>query len=381
MKGTRDKEPEVALADLQEQAGKDSDGSYADLVAYLREQSGRSATAILKDIDGGEIDSHRAGRLYEACNNDSELYRQVEPFAHLIRDDHFGNPVVIPAGSVYVTSGTTRRATGTHYTPKSLTEPIVQHTLEPLVYIGPAEGHPREKWKLKHAKELLELKICDMAMGSGAFLVQVVRYMSERLVEAWNALSSDPRNVPNFTIEGRPPTGSPEEILIPQDKDERIVLARRLIADRCIYGVDKNPLAVEMAKLSLWLITLEKNRAFTFLDHALKCGDSLVGVDLEQLANWSLEKSDRPQAVPLLATRIRHQINDVIGLRAQLESFTVKDIRDQQEKERLHKEADARINDLRTAGNLLLAAYFNDSRKDKQASDARSLTGCGAARR
>lgn len=144
------------------------------------------------------------------------------------------------------------------------------------------------------------------------------------------------------------------------------MLARRLIADRCVYGVDKNPLAVEMAKLSLWLITLEQNRAFTFLDHALKCGDSLVGVDLEQLRNWTLDKGDRPREVPLLAARIRAQIQEVIQLRGKLESFTVNDIRDQQEKARLHSEADARINDLRTAGNLLLASYFNDYRNNEQ---------------
>jgi len=93
---------------------------------------------------------------------------------------------VIPTGSLYVTEGSTRRATGTHYTPRSLTEPIVQHTLEPLVYIGPAEGFPPEKWRLHSPKELLELKICDMAMGSGAFLVQACRYLSDRLVEAWD---------------------------------------------------------------------------------------------------------------------------------------------------------------------------------------------------
>ena len=289
--GTKDKEPEVALADLEEHARKDSD---AELVAFVREQSGRSPSAIGNDLAAGALDGQRASRLYEACHNDEELYQRVSPFAHLIRDDHLGMPVVIPAGSVYVTAGTTRRATGTHYTPKSLTEPIVQHTLEPLVYVGPAEGAPREKWQLKRPDELLDLKICDMAMGSGAFLVQVVRYLSERLVEAWNDLSTDPRNVPEFTVEGARPTGGLGDILIPREPDERIVLARRLIADRCIYGVDKNPLAVEMAKLSLWLITLEQNRAFTFLDHALKCGDSLVGVDLEQLRNWSLDKNDKP---------------------------------------------------------------------------------------
>lgn len=363
LKGTRDKEPEVALADLEEKARKADD---AELVAFIRAESGRSPSAIGKDIASGELDGLRNSRLLEACHNDEDLYQRVQPFANLIRDDHLGDPVVIPAGSVYVTAGTTRRATGTHYTPKSLTEPIVQHTLEPLIFIGPAEGHERDKWQLKQPAELLDLKICDMAMGSGAFLVQVTRYLSERLVEAWNALADDPRNVPLFTVEGAPPTGSPADILIPQDADERIVLARRLIADRCIYGVDKNPLAVEMAKLSLWLITLKKDTAFTFLDHALKCGDSLVGVDLAQLRNWSLEKSDKPMLVMLGAIRIREQIDAVIKLRGRLESFTVDGIRDQQEKARLHAEADARINDLRAAANLLLASYFNDYKKDRR---------------
>ena len=98
--------------------------------------------------------------------------------------------LVFLPGSVYVTAGTTRRATGTHYTPRSLTEPIVQHTLEPLVYIGPAGGQAeRAEWRLHTPAELLVLKVCDMAMGSAGFLVQVVRYLSERLVEAWDTIS------------------------------------------------------------------------------------------------------------------------------------------------------------------------------------------------
>ena len=74
---------------------------------------------------------------------------------------------------------------------------------------------------------------------------------------------------------------------IPADPDDRMILARRLVAERCLYGVDKNPLAVEMAKLSLWLVTMAKDRPFDYLDHALKCGDSLVGVDEEQFLRWS----------------------------------------------------------------------------------------------
>ncbi len=78
--------------------------------------------------------------------------------------------------------------------------------MEPLVYVGPAEGKPKGEWKLKLAKELLELKICDMACGSGAFLVQAARYMAERLMEAWDEAKEANSNVPGITPEGLPST-------------------------------------------------------------------------------------------------------------------------------------------------------------------------------
>ena len=131
---------------------------------------------------GSLLDEHK---LLIACGHEKKLLERIRPFVNLIREDSFGRPLVTLAGSIYVTTATTRRSTGTHYTPPSLTEPIVQHTLEPLVYEGPAEGMPREQWKLKSPKAILDLKVCDMAMGSGAFLVQACRYLAERLVEAW----------------------------------------------------------------------------------------------------------------------------------------------------------------------------------------------------
>ncbi len=93
---------------------------------------------------------------------DPLLAKRIKPFAALLRDDDFGYLVVIATGSVYVTAGSDRRSTGTHYTPRSLTEPIVQHTLEPLVYVGPSEGKPKAEWKFKSAREILALKVCDM---------------------------------------------------------------------------------------------------------------------------------------------------------------------------------------------------------------------------
>ena len=83
---------------------------------------------------------------WAACGNDEGLFNRVKPFRGLVRNDTFDRPVVIRKGSVFVTAGTDRRSSGTHYTPRILTEPIVQYTLEPLVYVGPAEGWPKEQW-------------------------------------------------------------------------------------------------------------------------------------------------------------------------------------------------------------------------------------------
>jgi hypothetical protein len=75
---------------------------------------------------------------------------------------------------------------------------------------------------------------------------------------------------------------------LPPDEDE-LLHARRLIAQQCLYGVDKNPMAVDLSKLSLWLATLAKDHPFTFLDHSLRCGDSLVGLSREQITSFSWE--------------------------------------------------------------------------------------------
>jgi hypothetical protein len=140
--------------------------------------------------------------------------------------------VVIRTGRVFVTAGTDRRSSGTHYTPRSLTEPIVQYTLEPLVYVGPAEGKPKEQWTLRSARELLDLKVCDMACGSGAFLVQACRYLSERLVEAWEDAEKQHPGVPGITPEGTASTGAAREQLIPKDTNERLADARRLVLNQ-----------------------------------------------------------------------------------------------------------------------------------------------------
>jgi hypothetical protein len=239
MNGLRDHEPEVPLSKLEALAAKGED----DLLAFVKDETGRSSIAPIKRLLASVPDDLTLSRLRTACQGDEKLWERIKPFAGLVRLDTFDYPVVILPKSIYVTAGTDRRSSGTHYTPETLTEPIVRYTLEPLVYEGPAEGKPREEWRLKSAKELLDLKICDMACGSGAFLVQVGIYLSLRLLEAWEEAEKRVEGTPRITPYGEVSKGLPDEQLIPLDRQERLIYARRLVAERSIYGVDKNPLA------------------------------------------------------------------------------------------------------------------------------------------
>jgi len=378
-------EPEVSLPDLEKfisrQAGvsrQDAETQRADerlgvlaalpeedatkLLDFLKKATGRIPNALRNALEAGPPDARRRQALMTACENDPGLFARVLPWHGLIRDDDYGRPAVIPAGSAYVTAGAERRATGTHYTPRSLTEPIVQHTLEPLVYVGPAQGKPREQWALRTPQEILGLKVCDMAMGSGAFLVQACRYLSERLVEALGKETSR-QGAKAQRKDGGSSLGALAALREAADDEERLLLARRLAASRCLYGVDKNPLAVEMAKLSLWLITMDKNRAFNFLDHALKCGDSLVGVDLDQLRTWSLEGSGERR---FETVGIDVDIEKMVRLRQEIEAMPVLDIRDQQAKADKLFRAEAIAHDLKRAGDLLIASYYNTLKKAEQ---------------
>jgi hypothetical protein len=142
-----------------------------------------------------------------------------------------------------------RKATGTFYTPQPIAEYLVRRTLGPLVHDASAE-------------RILQLRIVDPSMGSGAFLVAACRFLAgayeAALVQAGSCHPSD--------------IGESERASF-----------RRTIAERCLYGVDFNPMAVQLARLSLWLATLAADRPLSFLDHRLQVGDSLLGVWLSAL--------------------------------------------------------------------------------------------------
>lgn len=353
IRATGQRTVKLPLATLEQHLAQGQDA----LLEHLKEATGRSVPALRKELSAAP-DAQAPHKLRLACRGDAALLERVRPWAGLIGDDSFERPHVVLPGSVFVTAGHTRRSTGTHYTPPSLTEPIVRHTLEPLVYVGPAEGWPKEQWQLKPPQELLALKVCDMAMGSGAFLVQACRYLAERLVEAWeNAERAHPGQV-LITPEGQFSAGAPSERLVPAEAAERIAIARRVVADRCLYGVDINPMAVEMAKLSMWLITVDKNRPFTFLDHAFKCGDSLLGIAASSDLDWFYIDASTGQQRLGGYSGLMEQL---AALRSRLEGLPSETPEDIAHKAALHEEAQALgwqlriLADTLSAGRLLHA--------------------------
>ena len=278
--------------------------------------------------------------------------------------------MILP-GSLFVTQALDRRASGTYYTPRELAEEVVRHALDPVAYDpGPAQEPDPAKWKLKPAAELLELKIADIAMGSGAFLVAACRYLANRLLEAWKTEAD--------SVDGAAAglAGTDGGATLPADPIEREALAHRLVAERCLYGVDKNPMAVEMAKLSLWLITLAKDRPFSFVDHALRAGDSLLGVtDLKQLRVAHLDPSWHRQAsLDLGFDEIEAAVDRALALRHELEAFVVRDVLDAERKAAMLAQADAALDDARLLGDLVVGAAL------AQLDDADPLASADVAR-
>ncbi|WP_419593351.1 DNA methyltransferase, partial [Thiolapillus sp.] len=326
------KKPWVGLEELE---SAEEEGGKA-VERLLKERTGSAISRVRNDLKKS-VDPEDNARLLAACHNDQSLCNRIAPYFHLLRIDSWGYPLAYPQGSYMVTTGTDRRETGTHYTPKSLTEAIVTETLEPVAYVGPAEGEARENWRLKSSEELLDLKVCDPAMGSGAFLVQACRWLSERLLEAWQ---DEERAGKCIRIDGKSLDSLEGGEPLPRDVEERLLVARRLIAKRCLYGVDINPMAVELAKLSIWLVTLAKGRPFSFLDHNLRSGDSLLGIhDLDQLRCLDMEPNRAGSGRKLFAQAIDQAVDEAVELCKRLRQRLILDIHDVEAMAELDKEA------------------------------------------
>lgn len=307
----------VGLSDLEAELKKDKE----TLASYLEEKIDRKPAPILRALNT-QVTDHEYGSLILACGGDEALATRIKPLFHLLQMDIWGQPQVYKAGSYAITLGLDRRESGTHYTPKSLTETIVASTLEPLIYHGSSATSDKSQWKLKTPNEILSLKICDPAMGSAAFLVQACRFLSEHLVIAWTSESEEAQRN------------------LPKDLHERILLAKRRVTECCLYGVDINPLAVELAKLSLWLITMSKGKPFEFLDHNFKSGDSIVGLhSISQLKSIQLEDSQQQPQGNIFDQEVIQSVEKCIKTRLSIRDIRVNDIKDIEKMSSLNHEA------------------------------------------
>ncbi|GAA4240015.1 hypothetical protein GCM10022254_63140 [Actinomadura meridiana] len=352
-------EPELPLHLLEEEHAKGA----TSFLAWLKDKCGATPKQLEKAL-AKTPDTVQAAALHAACDNDEELAGRIRPFLGLLRPDLRGDPTVYPPKSVLFTQVGDRRATGTHYTPKSLAQEIVQHTLAPLCHRpGPAEGAPEDEWQPKPAAELLELKICDPAMGSGAFLVSACRYIAERVVDAWER-----DGVPADVL----------DLLGPDhDREDLLLFAKRRTAASCVYGVDRDDMAVELAKLSLWIETLAKNKPFSFLDHALRHGDSLVGL-IDEAQVWTFHLD--PQRGRSINARFETIIDDLEPmltraqeLREEIEAFPADDIERITEKQRKLAEAERLTESLRLAADTVVAAALSTAGRPEDELDDRLL--------
>ena len=265
--GKKGEEPEIPLSLLEDFAARHrkEDALASAIIAWAKNEQPAAVAptkaALAKAIKGSaEVeDADRA--LRAVVPGDEELRERLRPFIGAIRRDLRERPTVFLPGGLVVVETPSRATAGAHYTPKSLATEVVWHALEPLVY-NPGPHQQVDGWVPVDSDRILELKVADIACGSGAFLVAAARYLAARLVEAWMR----------------------EEATAGMTPAELELHAIRTVIAKCLYGADINEMAVEMCKLSLWLVSLDPKLPFSFVDDKILHGNSLLGLtDVRQL--------------------------------------------------------------------------------------------------
>ena len=241
---------------------------------------------------------------------------------------------IVPPGDFYLVRwGGTRKGAGTFYTRPQLAAPTVRRTLQPLAYnpirkeIDQRTGLEEvAEWAPKTPEQILALKVCDPAMGSGSFLASALRYLTDALVQSLyhHGLIEKGKDggVPRLA-DGKLALTLGDEItkLNPKHEDfeERLRgQLKRHIVERCLYGVDLDPLAVELGRMALWVETMDRDLPFGFLDHKLKVGNALVGAWFDTYRHypamaWQREGGDKDYQKGKPANLINHHWTDAEG--------------------------------------------------------------------
>ncbi|MGI6017157.1 MAG: Eco57I restriction-modification methylase domain-containing protein [Methanothrix sp.] len=252
----------------------------------------------------------------------------------------------VEAGGLYlVTDRGERKATGSFYTPQYIVKYIVKNTLAPLIDPLMEEASMDADLRSDLLRKLLSIKVLDPAMGSGHFLVEATDYIAREIIHA-------------------------REIARQEEEDSDAIAendihwARREVVRNCIYGVDLNPMAVELAKLSLWLKTVASNKPLSFLDHHLRCGNSLIGAELENLSVLPGAKAQEP---PLWSFGLKSHTESLLKryrLMSALPDDSLPMVKWKEEQFRQIKESELSRR-LAELANIWLSTYFGNKVKEE----------------
>ena len=306
------------------------------LLSLPRSGSGTTRLKFFSDETGRKLSGKRVAEFNDAGTTEELLaaFQGATANASIIARN--ATPHLAQPGFLLLQPTDSRRKSGSHYTPRKLTEPVVRKALEPVLANLGENPFPAQ---------ILDLKVCDPAVGSGAFLVEACRQLGEALVKAW------------ATHGGKP--------VIPPDEDE-VLHARRLVAQPCLYGVDRNPMAVDLAKLSLWLATLAKDHPFTFLDHSIRSGDSLVGLSKKQILafHWDLKHPSAKQLI-IGQDQLEKRIKAALAYRQEI--LNAGDLVLPELKAAQLRLAEDEIDKVRRAGDLAMLGFFSETKpKERQ---------------
>ena len=241
-----------------------------------------------------------------------------------------------------------RKATGTYYTPDYIVKYIIEKTLGPLLTDIEQRADVKAGRDNSFANEILKLNICDPAMGSGHFLVAATIYLADHIVYH-----------PTTKFQAEFSKGVSQE-------EMEMAYWRRRVVEACIYGVDLNPLAVELAKLSLWLTTISSDKPLNFLDHHLRFGNSLIGARLDQLGSLPAKKGRaRPPGAPTqiqftFGPDFKRVVAETLGQINEIESQASSDVTQVKAKEKCWEiEVLPRLAPYKKVADLWTNAFFD----------------------
>ena len=247
----------------------------------------------IHEYNGGLFAKDRHALLEDVSLSDHQLAHIIHPLSHYEnRYISYRDLSIQQLGSIYerlleyvptrdaddridiVLQPYARKDTGSYYTPQELVDIVVERTLEPLINDRVEAFLAEPAPERDPAAALLDLKVLDPAIGSGHFLLTAIDYLTDRTIDLlrteWESAPEDYQSPLQARIDQ-------VRSQIEEPPDDREIV-QRMVLKRCIYGVDKNPSAVELARVAIWLHTFTPSLPLPYLDHRIVEGDSLLGV-------------------------------------------------------------------------------------------------------